>query len=274
MQISEHVYVMHIDDGGVAHPGGSNNYFVGDPDEEMTIIDTGEHDREWTGMILDYYEELGRPKINSILITHGHQDHVGGADRVHDATGAPVRCHPKLAERLEKMVGKGTVSPLKSREVIRTGGGATLRALFTPGHEIDHVCYYLKEDRIMFTGDSVLGASSSTVRDLSSYMKSLRLLTRFPHDTVGPAHGPVVPPPRGRRLVQWYIDHREEREQQVLDALAKGISEVSDITRDIYPRNLKRGLRQAAERNVTTHLEKLAKEGRVISTAVQYSLNE
>ena len=193
MQISEHVYVMHIDDGGVAHPGGSNNYFVGDPDEEMTIIDTGEHDREWTGMILDYYEELGRPKINSILITHGHQDHVGGADRVHDATGAPVRCHPKLAERLEKMVGKGTVSPLKSREVIRTGGGATLRALFTPGHEIDHVCYYLKEDRIMFTGDSVLGASSSTVRDLSSYMKSLRLLTRFPHDTVGPAHGPVVP---------------------------------------------------------------------------------
>ena len=74
--------------------------------------------------------------------------------------------------------------------------------------------------------------------------------------------------------MQWYIDHREERERQVLDALEKGHSEVSAITHDIYPRNLKRGLRQSAERNVTTHLEKLAKEGRVTSTAVQYSLNE
>ena len=274
MKISEHVYVMHIDDGGIAHPGGSNNYFVGDPDEEMTLIDTGEHHREWTGMILDYYEELGRPKMNGILITHGHQDHVGGADRVYDAMQAPVRCHPKLVEQLEKMVGEGTVQPLKSREVIRTGGGATLLALFTPGHEVDHVCYYLKEDEIMFTGDTVLGASSSTVRDLSSYMKSLDLLTTFAHDTVCPAHGPVVPPPRGKRLVQSYIDHRTEREQQVLDALSEGIAEVPDIVRHIYPRNLKRGLRRSAERNVTTHLDKLAKEGRVQVTAMQYHLSE
>ena len=274
MQVTDHVYVMHIDDGGVAHPGGSNNYFVGDPNEEMTLIDTGEHHREWTQNILDYYEGLGRPKINSILVTHGHQDHVGGADRVYDVMQAPVRCHPKLVERLEKMVGQGAVTPLKSRELIRTGGGATLRALFTPGHEVDHVCYYLKEDRALFTGDTILGASSSTVGDLASYMKSLRFLKRFKHDTICPAHGPVVPPPRGGKLVQWYIDHREERERQVLEALGKGLSEVEEIARDIYPRNLKKGLRHAAERNVSTHLEKLKKEGRVASVAVRYSLSE
>lgn len=274
MQVTDHVYAMHIDDGGVAHPGGSNNYFVGDPKEEMVLIDTGEHRRDWTKDIIDYYRELGSPKIAAIFITHSHQDHIGGVDRVHDVMQAPVRSHPKLAETLEKMVGKDAVFPLKSRELIRTGGGATLRALFTPGHEIDHVCYYLKEDRVLFTGDTILGASSSTVRDLSSYMESLELLTHFKHDTICPAHGPVVPPPRGGRLVQWYISHRQEREQQVLAALEKGLSSVEEITRDIYPRNLKKGLRRSAESNVTTHLEKLKKEGRVAATPMQFTLQK
>ena len=169
------------------------------------------------------------------------------------------------------MLGEGSVVPLKQRELITAGGGATLRALLTPGHEIDHVCYYVKEDRVMFTGDTVLGASSSTVRDLADYMKSLELLTRFKHDTVCPAHGPVVPPPKGRALVQWYIDHRQEREQQVLAALAKGLTGVEEIAREIYPRNLKKGLRHAAEGNVATHLAKLVKEGRVVETPSSFA---
>ena len=274
MQVTDHVYAMHIDDGGVSHPGGSNNYFVGDPKEDMVLIDTGEHHKEWTQNILDFYRELGSPKITAILITHSHMDHIGGVDRVHDVMQAPVRAHPKLTERLEKIVGKDAVVSLKSRELVKVGGGATLRALFTPGHEVDHVCYYLKEDRVMFTGDTILGASSSTVGDLASYMKSLELLTTFKHDTVCPAHGPVVPSPRGGKLAQWYISHRQEREQQVLAALEKGLSSIEEIARDIYPRNLKKGLRHAAERNVTTHLEKLKKEGRVAATPVQYTLQK
>ena len=274
MLVKPHVYVMHIDDGGVAHPGGSNNYFVGDPNEEMILIDTGDHQRAWTRDILDYYKELGRPKITAILITHGHGDHTGGLDRIHDATGAPVRCHPKLAERLGEIVGEEAVVSVRSRELIKTGGRTTLRALFTPGHEVDHVCYYLRQDRVLFTGDTILGASSSTVGDLVSYMNSLHLLSRYRHDTVCPAHGPVVPPPRGARLVQWYINHRNEREEQVLAALAKGITGVTEIVRDIYPRNLKKGLRHAAERNVQTHLRKLTKEGRVVEIPSRYSLKD
>ena len=170
---------MHIDDGAVSHPGGSNNYFVGDPNGEMILIDTGDHWREWTQAILDYYDELGRPKISAILITHGHVDHVGGLDRVHEATGAPVRCHPELSEKLGKVLGGDeAIIPLESDEIIRVAG-VTLRALFTPGHEVDHVCYYLPEDGVMFTGDTVLGASSTSVGDLSAYMKSLELLIEF-----------------------------------------------------------------------------------------------
>ena len=274
MQVTPHVYVMHIDDGGVSHPGGSNNYFVGDPHEDMMLIDTGDQFREWTQSILDYYQHLGRPRISAILLTHGHGDHIGGLDRVQEVMQAPVRCHPKLVERLETMVGKDIVTPLKSQEVLRTGRGATLRALFTPGHEVDHVSFYLKEDRALFTGDCILGASSSTVRDLKSYMHSLQLLTRYQHDTICPGHGPVVPPPRGAQLVRWYIDHRQQREQQILAALARGITGVKDITRAIYPRNLRQGLRQSAERNVATHLEKLRQEGRVMETPSRYTLRD
>ena len=274
MQVKPHVYAMHIDDGAVTHPGGSNNYFVGDPKEDMVLIDTGDHHRAWTKSILDYYQALGSPRITGILITHSHGDHIGGLDRIHEATGAPVRCHPKLAERLGKVVGKEAVVSLRSRELIKTGGDVTLRALFTPGHEVDHVCYYLRQDRVLFTGDTILGGSSTTVGDLSNYMKSLQLLSSFRHDTICPAHGPVVPPPQGARLVQQYISHRNEREKQVLAALAKGITDVTEMVRNIYPRSLKRGLRHAAERNVQTHLAKLTKEGRVAVSSPRYSLKD
>ncbi|MBI4235931.1 MAG: MBL fold metallo-hydrolase, partial [Chloroflexi bacterium] len=116
------------------------------------------------------------------------------------------------------------------------------------------------------------GGSSSTVSDLYDYMRSLTLLASLRVETLCPGHGPVVPPPRGGRLVAWYINHRNEREAQVLAALKKGITQVDEMVRDIYPRNLKKDLRQAAARNVRTHLDKLVKEGRVLGGEVSYTL--
>jgi glyoxylase-like metal-dependent hydrolase (beta-lactamase superfamily II) len=272
MQMTSNLHVMHIDDDSVYHPGGSNNYFVGNPHEEMVLIDTGEQQREWTQNILDLYTQLGRPTIRAILLTHGHGDHIGGLDRVYETLQAPVRCHPKLATKLEAMVGKDVVIPLKSREILQLGERVTLRTLFTPGHEIDHIAFHCEEERMLFTGDCVLGAYSSTVRDLAAYMQSLHLLTRYPHDTICPGHGPIVGPPRGQRLVREYIQHREHRERQILAALEQGITDVPAIARAIYPRNLKKGLWPGAERNVRTHLEKLRKEGRIIEQPAQYTL--
>ncbi|MBE43475.1 MAG: hypothetical protein CL742_08290 [Chloroflexi bacterium] len=261
---SEHIFTMHIEDGAPSHPGGSNNYFVGDPQKKMVIIDTGDYERNWTKSIIDYYIQLGKPSIEAILITHGHGDHTGGLDRIQDLVGCPVRCHPDLAGKLSRILGdESMVVPLEDREKIHLDNSVDLEVIFTPGHEVDHVCYYLASDRAMFTGDAVLGASSTSVRDLTSYMKSLELITAYEHDTVCPAHGPVVPPPKGKGLVRWQLDHRISREKQVLESLENGEMSISDIRSLIYPSDLDERLIPTAESNVERHLDKLVGESMV-----------
>ncbi len=274
MQISPHIFSTHIIEDqntfGAMHPGGTQIYFVGDPNDHMVMVDTGEPYRHWTRQILDYYEELGKPRMSSIMITHGHGDHIGGLDRIQDVLSCPVRCHPKLEPVLTHRLGQGCVVPLRSREVVQTGGGMGLRALFTPGHEDDHVCYYMSGERVLFSGDTILGNSSSSVRNLKQYMSSLELLARQRPAMICPGHGQTIH--NGTARIEWYLKHRQSREGQVLAALEAGANTVDDIVRHVYPRNLRKNLRGGAARNTRTHLEKLREEGRVSEDSATYRL--
>lgn len=276
MKISEHIYSTHIQEDqstfGAMHPGGTQIYFVGDPQDHMVVVDTGEPYRSWTQQILDYHAELGRPRISAILITHGHPDHIGGLDRLQEAMDCPVRCHPKLAPYLSQRLEPDSVVKVRSRETIPSGGGISLRVLFTPGHEDDHVAYQLSAGRVIFSGDTILGNSSSSVRNLKQYMASLELLARQRPSLICPGHGQVIQNATAR--VRWYIEHRQQREEQVVAALEAGAQTVNDVVRAVYPRNLRRNLREAAARNVRTHLVKLQEDKRVHEDAASYSMSD
>jgi glyoxylase-like metal-dependent hydrolase (beta-lactamase superfamily II) len=132
----------------------------------------------------------------------------------------------------------------------------------TPGHSVDSLCFYLEEEGVLFTGDTLLGSSTTTVGDLASYRKSLQRLLALPNlKVILPGHGKVVNDPRER--LQMYVNHRNMREQQILKVLEGGGAVSSwDIMLELYP-DIDRRLRRAADNNVRSHLKQLGDEGRI-----------
>lgn len=252
---------------------GTNTYLVG-TSKRPILLDTGQGVPIYIGLLETALEELfGKSSgLERIVLTHAHIDHIGGVRQVIERFGEmevlkmPWEGHDALA---------GAISPIGDGAMIRTEG-ATLRAIFTPGHSPDHLCYYLEEERALFTGDVVLGAGTTVIPDetgdLGEYMDSLRRLRALEPETIYPGHGPVIRNPKEK--IRDYIAHRELRERQVLEALKQGAGPLDSmaIVKQIYV-DVPEYLHPAAASSVRSHLRKLEREGRVVEYEKRWRLS-
>lgn len=237
---------------------GTQTYIVGHGD--VAVIDPGPlgDDPAHVTALLGL---LGDERITAILCTHTHRDHSPAAAPLKAATGAPIiGCAPLVlddsGERDDAAFDR-TYAPdrvLGDGETI-SGPGWTLTALATPGHTSNHLCYALSEERALFTGDHIMGWSTSVVSppdgDMAAYMRSLELLTARDDAIYYPAHGPAITTPQ--RTARGHLNHRKLREGQILRLLGEGARSIPDMVASMYS-GIDPRLHGAAGRSVLAHL--------------------
>ena len=239
---------------------GTNTYLVG-TGEEKILLDTGDGRPEYLPVLEEAMESAGCRSIQEIVLTHGHPDHIGGVESIFDRFGS---C------KVTKMKYEDFDAPydfeineIGDGDTVETQG-ATLRALYTPGHAPDHICFMLEEEKGLFTGDNVLGVGTTIIPaetgSLADYIQSLEYLLAQKPESIFPAHGPKIE--TACEKIQEYIDHRLHREQQILEALKEGAESVVAIVEIIYAAYPK-ALHAAAGQSVTSHLIKLQEEEKV-----------
>lgn len=255
---------------------GTNTYIVGNG--EVALIDPGPDDPEHIRAIKN---GLAGETITHILVTHTHYDHWPAYLELQRVFGAktygyfsraqkkPNPAHQSPEERSlntqERFEITGFIPDisLENGDVIQ-GDGWTIEALFTPGHASDHICYYLREENALFSGDHVMGWSTSVISppsgNMQRYMENLDLLLQRNDRVYWPAHGPAIEEPRP--YVQSFIAHRQEREEQILDQLKKGRNTIPEMVSYIY-QDVPHHLHPAAERSTFAAILYMIEKGTV-----------
>lgn len=247
--------VLGLNPGMMTGPG-TNTYLVGRGDP--ILIDTGAGVPEYVPLLEGYLGERGFSQPSRVLLTHRHRDHLGGVEQLR----ARFR-----GLRVSKMRHRDAALPepiddLRDGETVH-GDGVTLVPVYTPGHASDHLCYYLVEERALFTGDVILGGSTTVIPaddgDLLEYLASLRRLLSLDVRRIYPAHGPVIED--GPGIIREYLEHRMLRERQIVEALGDHVETIPAIVKRIYV-DVAPALHPVAALSVESHLKKLAREGR------------
>jgi glyoxylase-like metal-dependent hydrolase (beta-lactamase superfamily II) len=243
---------------------GTNTYLYGSG--PCVVVDPGPGDAGHLEAVRDAAAERGG--IGSILLTHSHGDHAAGAERLVAlaaegiATGGEQRQELTAADEGD---GEDAGRPL-APPVVLPGDGEEhggLRAIATPGHAADHVCF-LTADGVCFSGDLVLGEGSTFVPpdggSLIAYMDSLRRLQAEEIELICPGHGPWVTDPVAK--LAEYVEHREMRERRLLAALDRGERSRQALLAEAWG-DVSDALRPAAALVMEAHLQKLAAESRL-----------
>jgi glyoxylase-like metal-dependent hydrolase (beta-lactamase superfamily II) len=227
------------------YTGPGTNTWLLDAGPVVVVIDPGPDDDSHLEAI---NRKLAGATIGVVLVTHSHPDHLPLAERLAAPHHASVRRYPELADS----------------EIVRSGN-LSLTALHTPGHSSDHVSFWIEADRVVFTGDLVLGRGSSMVTypegDVAAYLRSLERLEALRPRMLFPGHWDPVTDAMAK--LEEYRTHRLEREAQVLAEVGRGAGTVPQLTRRVYGPDLGDDLLVAAEMTLRAHLKKLVDDGKV-----------
>ncbi|MGB7407692.1 MAG: MBL fold metallo-hydrolase [Pontixanthobacter sp.] len=243
---------------------GTQTYIVG-AGSDVAVIDPGPDEPDHVAAII---AAIGDATLTAIMCTHTHRDHSPAAAPLAEATGAPIiGCAPLVLEvdgpRSDEAFDR-TYTPdrvLTDGEQV-TGDGWTLTAIHTPGHTSNHLCFALEESGALFTGDHVMGWSTSVVippdGDMGDYMNSLDRLQAREDRVYYAAHGAPIEKPR--QLVRGMIGHRRQRENQIVRLIGEAPRAVEQLVPLMY-KGLDPRLIGAAGMSVTAHLLDLERRG-------------
>jgi glyoxylase-like metal-dependent hydrolase (beta-lactamase superfamily II) len=245
---------------------GTQSYVVG-AGKEVAVIDPGPLEDDHIAALL---ATIGEARLTAICCTHTHRDHSPAAPALAERTGAPIIGCAPLSLVDDGPRSDAAFDPsyhpdrvLGDGESI-AGDGWTLTGVATPGHTSNHLCFALEESKALFTGDHVMGWSTSVISppdgDMTAYMASLQKLHERDDRIYYPAHGPAVEKPR--QLVRGMIGHRRQRENQILKLLGEGPQAIEAMVPRMY-KGVDQQLWPAAGRSVQAHLIDLERRGRV-----------
>lgn len=249
--LSPYIRRVVADNPGAMTGPGTNTYLVGI--DEIAVIDPGPD----TDTHLDAVAGCGGDRIRWILLTHTHPDHAPGASALAKRTGAEICAFDDRDDvPVDRTLADGDF--IEATEF-------RIRAIHTPGHASNHLCYFLEEERTLFSGDHIMQGSTVVIAppdgDMAAYLESLEKVRLKRLRAIAPGHGHLITDPEG--AIDEYVAHRLEREAQVLAAVeAAGSITIGDIVTELYP-GLIEELVPRAEQSVHAHLRKLRDEGRV-----------
>ena len=238
---------------------GTGTYIIGK--KNIAVIDPGPIDNDHYNALIKATEGQ---KITHILLTHNHNDHSPLAKRLKSETGAKIYfknlsnsdlAQDDFEEGYDRNI-EGDIE-LNDKDIIKSDEWS-IEVIHTPGHTSNHICYALLDENILFSGDHVMGWSTTVIvppdGNMDDYLVSLEKLLSRNEDRFFPTHGPIIDNPK--KLVTNYISHRLDRERQIIEAIKRGNNKISDIVKLIY-KDVDQSLHPAAAMSTLAHLKRM-----------------
>jgi glyoxylase-like metal-dependent hydrolase (beta-lactamase superfamily II) len=233
---------------------GTNTWVLDDGTGSVIVIDPGPLDRRHERAI---EEKVGRRALTAVLVTHTHEDHAPLANPLARNYGVPAVGHasgPLFEPGIRLLDGA-------SFDV----GSLRLDVIHTPGHADDHLCF--QAGATLFTGDHIMGGSSVMVERMGPYLDSLRKLKGRRLLRLLPGHGEAMDDPDA--VIDWYLQHRLQRHEQIFEAVASGLGHLTDIVESVYS-DVDTSLHPLAARSASAHLVLLIEQGRIALEGGEY----